>query len=71
MKEIEIKDLKTGDVFIGQDYYNNYYLKVVDKLGIDNSGLINVKYKFVSEAECVCSSNEYNSRNYKVFKISI
>jgi hypothetical protein len=70
-KEIEIKDLKTGDVFIGQDYYNNYYLKVVDKLGITYSGLINVVYKFMSDVVCVCKGNEFNEKNYKVFKISI
>lgn len=71
LKDIEIKDLKTGDIFIGKDYYNNYYLKVVDKLGITDSGLINVIYKFMSNAGCVCKGNEYNNKDYKVFKVSI
>lgn len=72
MKDIEVKDLKTGDIFIGKDYYDNYYLKVVDKLGIrDDYWLINVVYKFVDRNGCVSNDHCFYDKEHIVTKISI
>jgi hypothetical protein len=73
MKDIEIKDLKTGDIFIGKHYYNNYYLKVVDKLGINNDaeGLINVIYKYVDRYGMANNDHDWYDKDYIVTRISI
>lgn len=69
---ITAKELKIGDMFIYyNEYYYDFYIKIVSRLVINNSGNIRVLFEYVDHSGRVRDGHYTLSMEYRVTKISI
>lgn len=69
MKDMEIKDLKPGDIFLENDYYRP---KIVESLRIvEEMNLVYVMFRFIGEDGGVRRTYDIYDTSFNVYRLPI